>query len=229
MEPEKPPVKPGPVAIAKKFTLIVNGEEMLLHDPSPEVVESLRASGHEVREEVIAKKPRFSKITSEIKERLLELLAFGNTFMHSCNVLDVSPSYIIEYRATHPAYDAKVRAAMKTQQAAMADALYTTGVGGNVTAQIFFLVNRTRFLRSSDPDKWMNTQNIEVSGPGEGPLELTFLSPEERERQILELLVKKEKDLAEGSVRPKFHNLAKSKKAGKTEPQTGRNTTKDKK
>jgi len=217
MEPEKTP----PGQVAKKYTLIVNGEEMLLHDPSPEVVESLRASGHEVREEVIAKKPRFSKITSEIKGRLLELLALGNTFMHSCNVLDVSPSYIIEYRAKYPAYDAKVRAAMKTQQAAMADALYTTGVGGNVTAQIFFLVNRTRFLRSSDPDKWMNTQNIEVSGPGEGPLELMFLSPEERERRILELLDKKAKDLPGASVRPKFRELAKNKKNTKNGAKRG--------
>lgn len=155
-----------------------------LDDPTEEYLDKLNQAGIKVSLVEKFTKPRYAKITPEVKYKLIWLIENGNTYSYSCETVGVSVSYMNEYRMKHPQFDRRVKAAMIGHEDMMADALYTTGLSGNVAAQIFYLVNRTRFRPRNDPRKWMNVQNIEVSGQDGLPVQTMELSHEERKRVI---------------------------------------------
>ena len=173
----------------KGYTLSVktaNGSENLtIRGLDQAQIKQLQEAGLMVKEQTKWVKPRYAKITAEVRDKLIWLLEHGNTYTFSCEAVDVSPTYMNEYRKRHPRFDAKVNAARDGQTDGMADALYMTGIGGNVTAQIFFLTNRTRFLPRSDPRKWLNVQAIEVSGPDGSAMQFNDTDAE-NERKIQE-------------------------------------------
>jgi hypothetical protein len=51
--------------------------------------------------------------------------------------------------------------------ATIANALFETGKAGNVTAQIFYLKNRS-------PEDWKDRKETELTGKGGGPLEISY-------------------------------------------------------
>jgi len=124
--------------------------------------------------------------TLAVRKQLITLLEQGNTLSYSCEALNVSPSTVYNYRLKHDKYDRQVRKAMTTQITMVADAIYTNAVAGNTTAQIFYLVNRTRHMPRESHDKWMNLSSIEMSGPDGNPIQTTELTHEERQSLLLE-------------------------------------------
>lgn len=127
---------------------------------------------------------KFDKVK---RAQYLKLVGDGNTLTYAANLLGVSYETVRLYREKHPSYNEKVLATRKTKIDMVADALYTGAVGGNVTAQIFFLVNRTRHLPRDDPEKWMNLNSIEVAGPGGRPVEMEIKSDSELKQVVADL------------------------------------------
>ncbi len=168
--------------------------EIGLDDVSDDEIERLRAAGFTVRlKQTSAKKRRYSKLSRGTREKILEMLGNGCTIKQACEAAGVSVSYFDEYRRRHPQFDARVKSVMMARVEIIADALYEAGRNGNVKAQIFFLVNRTRFLPRDHPDKWRSLNSIEVSGPDNDPLalrpDLTIEELRARIKQMLEEFV----------------------------------------
>ena len=180
-----------------------------LDDPTDEYLEKLRSAGIKVTQVDKFTKPRYAKITAEVKHKLVWLIEHGHTYTYSCEMVGVSVTYMNEYRQKHPQFDRRVKAAMISHDDMMADALYTTGLGGNVTAQIFYLVNRTRFRPRSDPRKWMNVSSIEVSGPEGMPVQTIELTHEERKKVIESYTIRSER----AESLPKLSDIKKRKKS----------------
>ncbi len=183
-----------------------------LDDPTDEYISTLRQAGVKVTPIQKFTKPRYAKITPEVKHKLVWMIEQGHTYTYACEAVGVSVTYVNEYRQKHPQFDRRVKAAMQGHEDMMADALYTTGLGGNVTAQIFYLVNRTRFRPRSDPRKWMHVSSIEVSGPEGQPIQTMELTHEERKRIILSY----EKRAERAESLPKISKFKKSMKNRKT-------------
>lgn len=160
-----------------------------LMDIPKEMAERLKQAGFHVRQKrsPARKNRKFSKFTKEVREKILELLSNGQTIALACEAVGVSTSHFLKYRQTHPEFDKAVRAAMKGQICHVEDSLYQTALNGNVTAQIFFLVNRTRHMPRDSPDRWMNLHSVEMSGPGGGSIDLN-VSIEERKERIARML-----------------------------------------
>ncbi len=127
------------------------------------------------------------KFVREKRAQYLELVGQGNTLTYAADLIGVSYETIRLYRTAHPSYDKKVLAARMTQVDMVADALYTSALGGNVTAQIFLLVNRTRHLPRNDPEKWMHLNSIVVSGPEGKPVEVEIKSKDDLRRFVTDL------------------------------------------
>ena len=186
-EPEEGGEALKPVLVLKSHDGHV---EIGLDDVSDDEIERLRAAGFTVRlKQTSAKKRRYSKLSRGTREKILEMLGNGCTIKQACEAAGVSVSYFNEYRRRHPQFDARVQSVMRARVEIIADALYEAGRNGNVRAQIFFLVNRTRFLPRDDPDKWLSLNSIEVSGPdNDNTAVRTELTIEEMRARIKQLL-----------------------------------------
>src|SRR5262245_20200867 len=102
--------------------------------------------------------PNRTKCTVVKKGQLLELLRCGHTLTGACAILGFSLWTLRRHRLKDKQFGDEVQAALEVQVAVVADALYQAAVGGNVKAQIFFLVNRSRHW--PEADRWLNTWNI---------------------------------------------------------------------
>jgi hypothetical protein len=111
--------------------------------------------------------PNIIKLTPEKKRHFLSLLRAGNTITGSCEALGVSYWTVRSHRKRDQRFDGKVRAALDCAVAMVEDALYTEAVKGNVTAIIFFLVNRTKFKKPDE--KWQHVQHVRHGGDAEAP------------------------------------------------------------
>lgn len=180
--------------LQKKPVLVLKSHdghvEIGLDDVSDDEIERLRAAGFTVRlKQTSAKKRRYSKLSKDTREKILEMLGNGCTIKQACEAAGVSVSYFKEYRRRHPQFDARVQSVMRARVEIIADALYEAGRNGNVKAQIFFLVNRTRFLPRDHPDKWLSLNSIEVSGHDNDKTAVrTELSLEEMRARIKQML-----------------------------------------
>lgn len=120
--------------------------------------------------------PNILKLTEEKKRQYIELLGMGNTVTHAAEALGVSPATVTMHRHRDKAFNEAVKAALETRLELVADALYMSALGGNVTAQIFFLCNRTRHMKLDDPARWIHVNRVEVQhegGVGHGLSETT--------------------------------------------------------
>jgi len=107
--------------------------------------------------------PNVTKITAKKKSEFVELLRGGNTIGYSCEVLQVDRSTVFKARQRDPAFDEDVKATRITRVEMVEDSLFGNALSGNVTAQVFYLINRTRHLSKTDPEKWMDTKHIDAS------------------------------------------------------------------
>lgn len=101
------------------------------------------------------------KITEENrkikKEAFLESLKSGVSITDACEVAKVSRAAIWVWRQKSIRFDNKVNAVIDSRTQSMEDALYASGIKGNVSAQIFWLKNRDR-------KRWKDSFEHEVSG-----------------------------------------------------------------
>jgi len=106
--------------------------------------------------------PKISReIKEEKKEALLRSLEGGVSITDACGAASVSRHAIWEWRKKSKRFDNKVNSIIDSRTQTMEDALYASGIKGNVTAQIFWLKNRAK-------DRWSDRTTHEVA------LELTF-------------------------------------------------------
>jgi len=83
------------------------------------------------------------KVDKYKKEQFIQLLKMGNTLSMAAKMIDVATDTVLDERRRDKRFDAKVKDARYNYQIFLVeDALYTAAMGGNVTAQIFFLKNR---------------------------------------------------------------------------------------
>ncbi|MBA7681591.1 hypothetical protein ES703_89931 [subsurface metagenome] len=106
--------------------------------------------------------PKISKeIKEEKKEALLRSLEGGVSITDACEAANVSRNTIWEWRKKSKRFDNKINSIIDSRTQSMEDALYASGIKGNVAAQIFWLKNRAK-------DRWSDRTTHEVA------LELTF-------------------------------------------------------
>jgi len=102
--------------------------------------------------------PKISReIKEEKKEALLKSLESGVSITDACGAASVSRHAIWEWRKKSKRFDNKVNAIIDSRTQTVEDALYSSGVKGNVTAQIFWLKNRAK-------DRWSDVQEHRLSG-----------------------------------------------------------------
>jgi len=102
--------------------------------------------------------PRISKeIKEEKKEALLRSLESGVSITEACEAANVSRNSIWEWRKKSKRFNNKVNSIIDSRTQSMEDALYSSGIKGNVAAQIFWLKNRAK-------DRWKDRIEYEVEG-----------------------------------------------------------------
>jgi hypothetical protein len=86
-------------------------------------------------------------------EAILESLKNGGSIVAACKAASVDPSTFWRWRKADTVLDEDARQAIQSRIMVVEDALYKSALGGNVTAQMFFLMNR-------DPDTWKDKRAI---------------------------------------------------------------------
>ncbi len=131
--------------------------------------------------------------TVEKQATFLELLRTGNTISHACEVIGVSHDAVEKYRRKNPEYNEEVIVAREVQIRVVEDALYQTALSGHVTAQIFFLVNRTKYRPRNE--KWENLQSIKHNVSSEvkmpTPIDVSLAELSDEEMATLDQLLRK--------------------------------------
>jgi hypothetical protein len=130
------------------------------------------------------------KITKEskknIKKAFLKSLEAGVSITDACEAAHVSRTTIWNWRQESKRFDDKVNAVIDSRNQSMEDALYSSGIKGNVAAQIFWLKNRYR-------KRWKDRFEQKVEIEGEIGLDIKeykiikAMSEEEREKFIKQL------------------------------------------
>jgi hypothetical protein len=98
------------------------------------------------------------KLTPDKKAKFLAVLRAGSSITDACTTIGVAYSTVRNHRLKSPSFDEQIRVAMDTQVAMVEDALFRAAMKGNVTAQIFYLINRTRF--KSQQQRWQHVNHI---------------------------------------------------------------------
>lgn len=78
--------------------------------------------------------------------------------------MGISPVTLYDYKNKYPKISNALKKGKEVVDYAVENALLKQAIGGNVTAQIFWLKNRMR-------DKWSDVKNIEHSGEIKNPME----------------------------------------------------------
>jgi hypothetical protein len=102
------------------------------------------------------------KLTPDKKAKFLEVLRAGSSITDACTALGVAYSTVRNHRLKSSSFDEQVRVAMEIQVAKVEDALFRAAIKGNVTAQIFYLINRTRF--KPQEQRWQHVNHIRYPG-----------------------------------------------------------------
>ncbi|MBA7565029.1 hypothetical protein ES695_14985 [Candidatus Atribacteria bacterium 1244-E10-H5-B2] len=101
------------------------------------------------------------KITKEskknIKKAFLKSLEGGVSISDACTAANVGRTAIWNWRQESKRFDNKVNAIIDSRNQSMEDALFSSGLNGNVAAQIFWLKNRYR-------KRWKDRFEHEIPG-----------------------------------------------------------------
>ena len=79
--------------------------------------------------------------------------------------LDIGESTLYERQKKDPEFLEAIKKGRAKGLGTITNALFTSGKGGNVTAQIFYLKNRA-------PDKWSDRRETAITGKDGGPIQL---------------------------------------------------------
>jgi len=91
------------------------------------------------------------------KEALIKNLQQGNTVTKACKNTKISRDTYYRWKYEDEAFKEQVEIAKESRIEIVEDANYAKAVGGNVTAQIFFLCNRC-------PTRWKHVNRVEHTG-----------------------------------------------------------------
>jgi hypothetical protein len=123
------------------------------------------------------------KQRKNIISAFLTSLASGTTFDKSAKSAGVTRVTIWRWRQDDEELDSAINAVLDSRTQTMEDALFQSGVKGNVVAQIFWLKNRSK-------GRWKDRQEIEHSGK----IELNNLTDEEIDEYLDRLSEKRRAD-----------------------------------
>lgn len=135
--------------------------------------------------------PRLNKRT---KQEFLAFLYSGHSITSASEKVGLDRHKILSHRRKDPVFNQQVEDACETTMEMVEDALYKKALSGNVTAQIFYLVNRSR-------GKWRQVSKVgtEAGLSTRQSLKnyLGSLSDEELAREIQDALIALERDRRE--------------------------------
>lgn len=94
------------------------------------------------------------------KERVLESLEKGASTKDACEYAGVSRMTVWRWREESKLFKVRVLSIIDSRSQTIEDALYTSAIKGNVTAQIFWLKTR-------GGDRWKDTHKTEGSAKSE--------------------------------------------------------------
>lgn len=103
------------------------------------------------------KNPSNSSLKKKRIESVLKSLASGASFLKACKAADIDQSTFWLWRQADEELNKQVLQVLDSRTQTVEDALFSTGVKGNVIAQIFWLKNRAK-------DRWKDKQEYEHSG-----------------------------------------------------------------
>lgn len=104
-------------------------------------------------------------------ESILKSLSQGSSFLKACKAADIDQSTFWLWRQADKELDQKVFQVLDSRTQTIEDALFSSGVKGNVIAQIFWLKNRASI-------RWKDRQEQAV----EGGLDITIRYANEKDR-----------------------------------------------
>ncbi len=98
---------------------------------------------------------------------VLKSLSNGETLEKACKAANIDRGTLRNWRKADMDLDAQVDSARMTAIDVIEDALFTSAQYGNITAQIFFLCNRS-------PDRWRHVNRTEITGADGQPVAFSF-------------------------------------------------------
>lgn len=117
---------------------------------------------NKVNKKEMAKK-EIKETRNRQKEAVLESLEKGASIKDACEYAGISRMTVWRWRKESKLFKVEVLSIIDSRTQTVEDALYISGIKGNVKAQIFWLKNR-------GGDRWKDTHKIE----GSAKSELTF-------------------------------------------------------
>jgi hypothetical protein len=166
--------------------------------------------------------PNILKLTSVRKEQFLELLQQGHTISSAALAVGLSTECIRKHRKKDPEFGLSVEVARECQLQVVEDALYAAAIAGNVRAQIFYLVNRSKHLPPEE--RWYSIGHFKYENDQEARVAAKrahHADPETRMqefmRQVDAMLTPEERGQLDAIV--ERHNAAEEAEAATAEPE----------
>ena len=98
-------------------------------------------------------------------KKVESLAAQGLSKKEIAYCLGIGESTLYERQKKDPEFLEAIKKGKAKGIGTITNALFQSGKGGNVTAQIFYLKNRA-------PDKWKDRREQEITGKGGGPIQI---------------------------------------------------------
>jgi ACT domain-containing protein len=104
---------------------------------------------------MIMRRPQY-RFSDKKKELFLDAIAKGHTISSACQQVKISRQAFYEHCAFNEEFDKAAAQALESQIQIVEEALYSSALKGNVTAQIYYLGNRA-------PHRWQSVNKVDVS------------------------------------------------------------------
>lgn len=109
-----------------------------------------------------------AKLKKSIANKVLVNLVRGASFRTACSSAGVHTATFWRWRQKSPELDEQVHTILEARTQTVEDSLYNAALDGNVTAMIFWLINRSG-------GRWRDRRNIEHTGADGGPVEVRHI------------------------------------------------------
>ncbi|MCH8134984.1 MAG: hypothetical protein IIB77_03275 [Proteobacteria bacterium] len=113
----------------------------------------------------MAGRPKF-EITHEVLEKVEAYAGQGLTKDQIAQCLGICYDTLNERQKDNSEFSEAIKRGQAKGIETISNALFVAGKDGNITAQIFYLKNRS-------PKNWKDRHSTELSGPDDGPVKIT--------------------------------------------------------
>jgi len=117
--------------------------------------------------------PTFAKFGPQKREKYLDALSKGARRGTAAKSVGVSAELVRQYRLQYPQFELLVLEAEEVANELVEDALFRAAIDGNVIACQVWLYNRM-------PNRWRDKRNIQHTGTGDGPIQISGMSEAEQ-------------------------------------------------